>query len=306
MRRFILLLIAFVLMLGWWPAVPAEADVSSVRDLWIDISMGEPLIDWFNQTARPNDMARADHFSQAGLLEEVTAGRRLVVFKSVTEAERQLPRLADTIDAIGYNLEHGPAYPAEDKADPVGSVQQMRQLADQYGLTLAFGPDHDFALSHGVQIAPYVDIFVLQVQRVQTSPPQVHDFVVPLSTQLRDANPDLQLSVQVRTEGDVVAIVDLLDSLKPHLDGVSILTSPETVEIAMALGTELRTRTPPTSVAAETEIADIVGTPRSDIGEPGSGGVSSWIPVLGAFAAGAVVGGTAATLVCVASRSGGA
>jgi hypothetical protein len=118
----------------------------------------------------------------------------------------------------------------------------MHNLAQQYGLTLAFGPDHDFALSHGVAIAPYVDIFVLQVQRVQTQPATVLDFVLPLTEQLREANPDLEISVQVRTEGDVDAIVDLIESVQGNLDGVSILTSPDTVDIAEALVTELRIR----------------------------------------------------------------
>jgi hypothetical protein len=118
----------------------------------------------------------------------------------------------------------------------------MHELAQQYGLTLALGPDHRFALSHGVEMAPYVDIFVLQVQRGQAYPATVLDFVQPLIPQLRQANPDLNISVQVRSEGDVVAIVDLIDCIKEGLDGVSILTSPETVENAEALVAELRTR----------------------------------------------------------------
>ena len=92
----------------------------------------------------------------------------------------------------------------------------------------------------GLARAPYVDMFVLQVQRVQTEPDTVRDFVLPMTRQLRQANPKLQISVQVRTEGDVVAIADLLDSMKAELDGISILTSPETIDVAQALGAELR------------------------------------------------------------------
>jgi hypothetical protein len=51
-------------------------------------------------------------------------------------------------------------------------------------LKLALGPDHRFALSDGVALAPYVDLFVLQVQRVQTQPATVLDFVLPLVPQL--------------------------------------------------------------------------------------------------------------------------
>ena len=83
----------------------------SVRDLWLDVSLGPPLIDWFNRVAHPDDIARVDHVKQIDLLEEITVGRKLVVFKSIDEAENFVPRLADRIDIIGYNLEHGPGYP---------------------------------------------------------------------------------------------------------------------------------------------------------------------------------------------------
>ena len=102
-------------------------------------------------------------------------------------------------------------------------------------------------MSDGVAMAPYVDLFVLQVQRAQTEPETVREFVVPLVHDLLAANPDLEISVQVRTEGDVKALADLLASLKPVLDGVSILTSQETVPVAEALVAELRapiTQTP--------------------------------------------------------------
>ncbi len=67
---------------------------------------------------------------------------------------------------------------------------------------------------------------------------------MPLVQELRRANPDVQISVQVRTEGDVTAIADLIESLESSLDGVSILTSEETVEIAEALVAELRPPAP--------------------------------------------------------------
>lgn len=122
----------------------------------------------------------------------------------------------------------------------MGSISRMRELADAYEMALALGPDHAFALSHGVAMALYVDIFVLQIQRQQSNPPVVLDFVSELAPQLRAANEDLQISVQVRTEGDMAAVVDLLDSLLPFIDGVSILTSPETVDVAEELVWRLR------------------------------------------------------------------
>jgi hypothetical protein len=251
MWKFKLVVIACLLVTSSVPSSPAQAEwlqhnevqhADAVHHLWLDISLGPPLIDRFNRLAQPEDIARVEHAEEIDLLDQVTVGRKLVVFKSVAEAERLVPGLADRIDIIGYNLEHGPITPADEQAGPVGSVQRMHNLAHQYDLTLAFGPDHDFALSHGVAVAPYVDIFVLQVQRVQTQPATVFDFVLPLTEQLHEANPDLEISVQVRTEGDVDAIADLIESMQGDLDGISILTSPDTVETAEALVTELRIR----------------------------------------------------------------
>ena len=85
------------------------------------------------------------------------------------------------------------------------------------------------------EIAPYVDIFVLQIQRQQTNPEVVREFVEPLVPLLRAANPDIQVSVQVRTEGDVPALIALLILLIDYLDGISILTSPDTVDVAQEL-----------------------------------------------------------------------
>lgn len=216
------------------------AQTLSIEELWIDMRIGPPIIPLFNETARGDDIARVDHPSQVDQLAGIDAGRKMVIFKSVEETEQLLADMADEIDIVGYNLEHGQTTPAAEKEDPVRSIQRMRELADEHGLQLAFGPDHDFALSHGVEMAPFVDIFVLQIQRQQTNPATVEAFVIPLVPQLREANPDLEVSVQVRTEGDVEGIVELLDSLKAHLDGISILTSPDTVDVAWELVAALR------------------------------------------------------------------
>lgn len=249
--RFLAVFVVSVFLLSCAPVSQGVAQEQTpppqkaLADLWIDLSMGKPLVDWFNKTARPDDIARVEHPSLIGVLDEITTGQRLVVFKSAADARAAMPLLADRMDILGYNLEHGPANPADEQADPVAGVKAMQELARQYGLKLAMGPDHDFAVQYGAALAPYVDMFVLQVQRVQTDPETVRAFVVPLAEELRKANPEIQISVQVRTEGDVEQIADLLESMLPSIDGVSILTSPETVDIAKDLVRELRSRTVP-------------------------------------------------------------
>ncbi|GAB4531212.1 MAG: hypothetical protein Kow0063_10140 [Anaerolineae bacterium] len=287
-------------------APPRQSEL--VRDLWLDVSLGPPLVGWFNRVARPEDIARVEHVQQINLLDEITTGRKLVVFRSIREAEQALPHIADRIDIVGYNLEMGPNNLSAEQADPVGSVRRMHDLARRYDLLLAFGPDHDLALSDGVEVAPYVDIFVLQVQRVQTEPATVFDFVLPLIPELRQANPDLEISVQVRTEGDVVEVVDLIDAISEQLDGVSILTSPETIEVAEALVDELRSRqdaiASPSALLATPGIEAETGTPTPPLSEMGEETrLSCPLMVVGALIAGGVGGGVTAALIC-ASRKG--
>jgi hypothetical protein len=218
---------------------PREID-PWLSSLWIDMSIGSQLLGIYNDYAGAQDIARADHVSRVDLLDNVKTGHRLVVFKNAADVEQLVPHLADKMDIIGYNLESGPANRPDEQADPLGSIRRVRAVADQYGMQVAFGPDHAFALSHGVQMAPYADIFVLQVQRAQTEPQTVRDFVIPLVAQLRQANPALQVSVQIRTEGDVTSLADLLLSMQGTIDGVSILTNDETAAVAKELISELR------------------------------------------------------------------
>jgi len=220
-----------------------SAAEETIGDLWIDLLIGPPLVQPFNHVAREDDLAHVDRPEQLGQLQEITPAQKMLIFRSVVEAEESLPDAAAQIAVLGYNLEHGPGTPPEEQTDPLGAIQQMRDLADQYDLKLALGPDHDFALSHGPAMAPYVDYFVLQVQRRQTEPPVVLDLVSTLVPQLRAANDQLQISVQVRTEGDVDALLNLLETLLPYIDGVSILTSPQTVDTAVELLQCLRGQT---------------------------------------------------------------
>ncbi|MFN2203484.1 MAG: hypothetical protein ACK2UO_19970 [Caldilineaceae bacterium] len=221
--------------------VEPESEPSSPLDhLWIDMALGAPIVGWYDQWARPADIARVENMAEIGLLYDITDTQKLVIFKSASDAEKHVPQLAGLIDIIGYNLEMGPENPADEQADPIAGLRRMRALADEYGLALAFGPDHDVAVNYGAEAAPYVDYFVLQIQRVQTDPEQVKDFVLPMAAALRKANPDVQISVQVRTEGDVDAITGLLTELEPQLDGISILTSRQTLDTAFDLVSALR------------------------------------------------------------------
>ena len=228
-------------VMGQATALPSTVD-PRLEGLWFDMSMASTLTGLYNEYAGDADIARADHVSLVDLLGQVEHGKRLVIFKNAADAEELVPHLVGKLDIIGYNLESGPANRPDEQRDPVGSMRRVRALADQYGLEVAMGPDRGFALNYGAALAPYADYFVLQVQRVQTEHATVRDFVIPLTAQLRQANPDLRISIQIRTEGDLPALVELVASLREYIDGVSILTNDETADVAAELLALLRPR----------------------------------------------------------------
>lgn len=249
-RYFALILFLLILTL----VNPAKADEhSGLNDLWIDLSIGTPLIDLFNARAEEDDIARVEHISQLDLLSDIRVGKKLVVFKSAADAIRLLPHIHQEIDIVGYNLEHGPANPIFEQENPMESIQRLREEIDRYDLELALGPDRRFAESDGVAMAPYADYFILQVQKVQTDPDTVYAFVEPLISDIRTANPDIQISLQIRTEGDTDALLELLAPLNDEIQGISILTSEDTLDVAESLVSTLR----PDERAAEPEYVEL-------------------------------------------------
>ncbi len=144
-------LVAFLALSSITLIVPGTLhadDNEDLSELWIDLSLGPPLMELYNERAQAQDIARVEHISQLDLLKEVEVGKRLVVFKSAEDAIRLLPHIHDEIDIVGYNLEHGPANPLNEQEDPVKYIRLLREAADEYDLEVALGPDHNFALSH--------------------------------------------------------------------------------------------------------------------------------------------------------------
>lgn len=159
MLRMIVLALVFVPLVFPAQSLPGIHAAQSepgreLNDLWIDVLMGQPLVGWFNEIARPDDIARVEYW-EPHLLPEIVAGQRLMVFKSIGSAEDFLESSAAGIEIVGYNIERlSPNTPPDEKEDPVGSVRRMRELADRYSKRLALGPDQSLTASHGVEMAP--------------------------------------------------------------------------------------------------------------------------------------------------------
>lgn len=272
MRRTRLILVTTLVLSGLVAPLIAQAarpqPVHGLDELWFSIRITPTMVDWFNQVARPDDVVAAN-FREIALLDQVTAGRKVVFFASAAEAESAMPSLVGRVDVIGYDLEHWPATPADEQADPVATVQRLRELTQQYGLALALGPDRRFVRDYGVEMAPYVDQFALQVQRLQGNPNALLDFTQPLIKDLRQANPDLIINVQLRTEGSVDQLIALVDSLKEDIDGVSILYNPETEDVAKEFVGRLRsgeagTAVAPTVAAPAVTPVEVTSTPTAE------------------------------------------
>lgn len=242
-----------VLLIGCAPVAPPAQALAVTDELdikWLDVSVGPETVAWFNTRAQPNDIARIDHLNMLNLLGELTTGQRLVVVKSIAEAEQVLESVGEQVDIIGYNLEHGPGNLPMEQADPVGSTRRMRALADQYGVKLAVGPDRAFALSDGVAMAAYADLLILQVQRVQDEPETVRDFILPMVDAVQDAAPDVEIGVQIGAEGDVTGVISLLQSMAKEIDGISILTDHVSTDFLDAFLAEVRPPQPTPQVSA--------------------------------------------------------
>ena len=85
-----LLLILSTVVQSQYGHTAVQAQSTSLEEMWIDMRIGPPLIDLFNNMARPDDIARIEHPSQIVQLEAITGGRKMIVFKSISEAEEFL------------------------------------------------------------------------------------------------------------------------------------------------------------------------------------------------------------------------
>lgn len=189
------------------------------------------MAQFFQSHAGSSDIARVDHPNDIGLIANITVGRKMVIFKSASQIEQFLATSANGLDIVGYNLEPGQANDPAELADPVEAAKRVRAIAQQYGKAVAVGLTHDLTLQYGAQMAPYADIWVLQIQRVQNDPAMVGEFVGQMVPALRKANPNIAVFVQIRTDSQPEALVSLVNGLGDV--NVSILTQKQDVQDAI-------------------------------------------------------------------------
>lgn len=210
------------------------------------------MAQWFQQHAGPADIARVDHPNDIGLISGLTVGRKMVIFKSASQIAQFLAGNAGAIDIVGYNLEPGQQHDPAELANPVAAAKAVRAIANQYGKAVAIGLTHDLTLQYGAAMAPYADIWVLQIQRAQNDPALAGEFVSQMLPALQRANPAIQVYVQIRTDSQPAALAQLVRGLGPV--SVSILTQRQDVQDAVNVasvffGAGHQDPQPPASVA---------------------------------------------------------
>lgn len=227
MQRFTALAIALVALV-----ITVAGATGQSRVIEMGITSPE-LASYFQAHAGANDIARVDHPNDIGLINGLTVGRKMAIFKSVGQINQFLASNAGAIDIIGYNLEPGQQHEPAELADPVAAAKAVKALADQYGKAVAVGLTHDLTLQYGAAMAPYADIWVLQIQRAQNDPAMAGEFVNQMVPALKAANPQIAVFVQIRTDSQPAALASLVNGLGPV--NVSILTQRQDVQDAVAV-----------------------------------------------------------------------
>jgi hypothetical protein len=105
---------------------------------------------------------------------------------------------------------------------------------------LALRTNHRLAADYGVELAASVDLFMLEGQRLQGDADTLRTLMLPVIRALRQSNPNLEIGVQLRSEGSGDHLTALTDSLWADLDGVLISYSPTTMNLAQEFASQLR------------------------------------------------------------------
>lgn len=189
------------------------------------------MASYFQAHAGAQDIARVDHPNDIGLIAGLTVGKKMAIFKTASQISQFLASNANSIDIVGYNLEPGQANDPAELANPVAAAKTVQTIARKYGKLVAVGLTHDLTIQYGAAMAPFADIWVLQIQRAQNDPAMAAGFVNQMVPALTKANPAIKVFVQIRTDSQPAALAKLVNGFSGvH---VSILTQRSDVQDAI-------------------------------------------------------------------------
>ncbi len=174
-----------------------------------------------------NDQTRLRVRDQLTLNPEyITAAKNLsgpagVTFKSSQAIVDNAKRVKDLgFDFIEFNLERGLS-PSSDYNNVVSAMKSAADAAHAQGLKFRATPSKSFTTQYGSQIAPYVDYYHIQAQSLQDDGIKAYsDYVHMQVAKLRNANPNLLISVHVSTQQGNLPGLSLLETMKQCVDSV--------------------------------------------------------------------------------------
>jgi hypothetical protein len=110
-------------------------------------------------------------------------------------------------EALSYGLETSRTTPEEEWQDLIGSTEEARAIADEFGKLLVMGPGFRLMSQNWHQypaMAALADIWVLQTQRLQVNPPgsEYRQEVQRIVNQIRTGNPDISIWAQITLPPD--------------------------------------------------------------------------------------------------------
>jgi len=242
---------AWLLLAGWLSGITllqpmvVAAFQTNLSELPITFPVQSPEVAlYFAEIARPQDVAAISP-SDLQLLPPDIAGHRMLAYRSWADAERELDTLVDQIDMVMYNPEHWELTPSDEQQDLVATVQQFAEFVHARGLRFMFAPDRRYAEEYLSEVAPYVDLVLLQGQRLQEDPQAFASWVQKMIEVARTANSEIQVYVQVgATLGTALDMYSAIQTVSDDIDGIAIWSMPRSLNILQEFVAMLREGAP--------------------------------------------------------------
>jgi hypothetical protein len=198
------------------PAGKAKFFVAIMR---ADHSNQHGLIDLYGSYLNDDDIALS-HPNEENLQNTMQLpGKHGVQYFLLSEIMLNVTSLkAQGVDIVSYDLEKENASYNELK-DPVASVKAASEVVHKNNMKFMISPSIKLTADFGTQFAPFVDIYNIQAQSLQSRPNEYNNFVEQTVRELRSANPEISISVQVSTargslEGmkkSIMSVIDIVD-----------------------------------------------------------------------------------------------
>ena len=191
---------------------------------------------------------------------QLLPGSKTVTYASLPDIQNNIMQLKGKVSYIAYDIEKELS-PAEELADPVGSVRSASKIAHDNGIKFMLAPSGILTEKYGPDFAPFVDVYVMQYQAYQKEPSLYKSKVINMANKLKTANPSIELITQVSTlRGSISNMEETFSSVSDHVDGVTIFYGMqdehiETVREFLEFAKKLRSEF---SESAEIKIPDWV------------------------------------------------